>query len=210
MPQNGQPTPKRPASKQKTWARVVALIFVFCILASLAAVREQRLFGIGLNSNEKAEAVEKTGDSEVINTTDLAPGVLGYGGPVPLEIYLTDGRIDSIHSLPNSETPTFFGHLEEQGLTKAWNGKTLEEAAEMKVDAVSGATYSSKAYIANVRAGVDYALDNKATKSAGGCVTIAQIAAIVVILCGAILPLFIKNRKYRVVQQLCNAGVLGF
>lgn len=200
--------------------RLVAFIAVFCILASLAVVRNGSIFGIdasSLFSTGKDASKESTdsvvtlslrGSQEIINTTGIGKDISGYGGPVPLMIYVSQGRIDSISSLPNSESPKFFGRLESSGLTRAWDGKTLQEAATMNVDAVTGATYSSNAYIANVRAGASYAIGTKATGSSP--VSAGAVVALVVIAAGAILPLFIKKPAYRLVQQLFNVAVLGF
>jgi uncharacterized protein with FMN-binding domain len=44
--------------------------------------------------------------------------------------------------LKNSETPEFFAQASK--LLTAWNGKTVDDAQKMKVDGVSGATYSSR------------------------------------------------------------------
>ncbi len=69
------------------------------LLASLALVLHGSLFGYrpGMASADgvKVETVSADG-SLVVNTTDLCRDVAGYGGPVPVEIYLSDGRIDSI------------------------------------------------------------------------------------------------------------------
>ncbi|MBQ2030550.1 MAG: FMN-binding protein, partial [Bacteroidaceae bacterium] len=46
--------------------------------------------------------------------------------------------------------PEFFVYVKP--LLKAWNGKTLREAAHFKPDAVSGATFSSDAVIKTVNA----------------------------------------------------------
>ncbi len=200
--------------------RVVAFVTVFCLLAALAVVRNGSLFGKDAGSffssaKSEAAAVQDTvnpivhnGSQEIINTTDLGKDISGYAGPVPLEIYVTDGRIDSIVALANSESPKFFHRLSDSGLTRAWNGKTLKEAETLEVDAATGATYSSNAFIANVRAGVAYADGAKASNK--GSVSVAAIAALIVILAGAILPLFIKKPAYRLVQQLLNVAVLGF
>lgn len=200
--------------------RVIAFVTVFCILASLAVVRNGSLFGIEAsgffssgktNNGEKADSVASIsykGRQEIINTTEIGKGIVGYAGTVPVEIYVTDGRIDSVVALPNSESPKFFGRLKSGGLTAAWNGKSLKEAEAMPVDAVTGATYSSNAYIANVRAGAAYASGEKASSSA--VVSVSAIVAVIVILGGAILPLFIKKPAYRIVQQLLNVAVLGF
>lgn len=197
------------------WMRVVAFVTVFCILSSLAIVDRGSLFGhrFGEDSAAKGDSViSYVGETEVINTTALGRDISGYGGPVPVQIYVTGGRIDSIHSLPNSESPGFFGNLASSGLTRAWNGKSLDEAAVMQVDAVSGATYSSTAYIANVRAGIDYAISNGSKVGAheGGGWSVPLVIALVVILCGAVIPLFLHNPIYRFIQQLLNVAVLGF
>ncbi len=201
-------------------ARIVAFVTVFCLLAALAIVRNGSLFGKNAESfvfsdktvsderQDTVSAIRHIGTQEIINTTDIGKDISGYGGPVPLEIYVTEDRIDSIVALANSESPKFFGRLESSGLTRAWNGKTLKEAQTMDIDAVTGATYSSNAFIANVRAGVAFAEGSKATNS--GPVSFAAIAALIVILAGAILPLFIKKPAYRLVQQLFNVSVLGF
>ena len=88
-----------------------------------------------------------------IDSTGLAPGVTGFGGPVPVTVELTNGVVARVApKLPNDETPVFFARLEAAGLWKAWDGLPAEVAATTRVDAVTSATYSSEAAIANVRA----------------------------------------------------------
>ncbi len=212
-------TSVKPKSNQLA-ARLVAFIAVFVLLASLAMVRNGSLFGKkaesfyssgaseSIEKSDSVSAIRYSDQQMIINTTDLAKDISGYGGPVPLEIYVTNDRIDSIVALSNSESPKFFGRLESSGLTRAWNGKTLNEAATMDVDAVTGATYSSNAFIANVRAGAAYAEGAKAVNT--GHVSLAAIAVLIVVVCGAILPFFIKKPAYRLIQQLLNVAVLGF
>lgn len=211
--------PTKPKSNQVA-GRVIAFVTVFCLLASLAVVRNGSLFGLEASGffssgnaaseeeNNNVTAIINSGSQEIINTTDIGKDISGYAGPVPVEIYVTGGRIDSVVALPNSESPKFFKRLEASGLTHAWDGKTLKEAETMNVDAASGATYSSDAYIANVRAGASYAEGAKA--SAHAPISISAIAALIVIVAGAVLPVFIKKPAYRLVQQLCNVAVLGF
>ena len=193
--------------------KLVPFVAVFILLATLAMVCKGSLFGhkFGVQENS-AQTVTVTGDGVVVNTTDLAGNVSGYGGPVPVEIYISGGQVDSVHTLPNSESPQFFGKLEAAGLTRAWNGKTLPEALTMQVDAVSGATYSSNAYIANVRAGLNAAVadSNVAAASSGFGFSWKLAVVLLVVLAASLLPLFIHNKTYRVVQQLVNVGVLGF
>ena len=44
----------------------------------------------------------------------------------------------------------------KKNLLDKWNGMKVKDAKNMKVDAVTGATYSSKAVIENVQLGLDY------------------------------------------------------
>lgn len=194
------------------WSRAAGFAAVFCLLCALALVHDGRLFGYKPSAEaESAQVITRNAGTEIINTAIPGKDIAGYGGPVPLSIYVSGGRIDSVSAQPNSETPGFFRKLEKAGLTHAWDGLTLQEAARKEVDAVSGATYSSRAYIENVRAGVAYALDagvHARPRSAG--TGAAGLAALAVLLCGAVIPLFVHNRRYRLIQQLANVGVLGF
>jgi len=92
-------------------------------------------------------------DRIVVDSTGLAPRVRGFGGPVPVEVEITNGAVARVSpKMPNGESPMFFEMLEEAGLWNAWNGLPVSVAATARVDAVTSATYSSKAAIANVRA----------------------------------------------------------
>lgn len=197
--------------------RAASFLLIFAIAASLAIAVNGSLFGLKIlqaDHPHAAAATEATASQTVINTTQAGKDIQGYAGPVPVNIYITAGKIDSVVPLPNSETPGFFNRLREQGLTGAYDGKTLQEAAQLRPDAVTGATYSSKAFIGNVEAGVSQALADPslAPKSSASKtdVTVAQIFALIVLLMAAIIPLFVHNPGYRLVQQLLNIGVLGF
>ena len=79
----------------------------------------------------------------VINTTYLAKDIKGFGRTLSLDIYLKKGKIQQVKALHNSETPDFF--LEASVLLNRW--KAIEQSLAMKVDGVTGATYSSNAII---------------------------------------------------------------
>ena len=162
-------------------------------------------------ASQKTEPMVVLEDGSVrLNTTELGKDIVGYGGTVPLEITLHEGRVENIRALANSETPGFF-KVASVLLTK-WNGQTVEDAQKMKVDAVSGATFSSKAIIGNVQRGLQYAAKNPVKTSvwAEFDFSAKAMAGLVVVLLAAIVPLFIKDRRYRMVQQILNVIVLGF
>ena len=93
-------------------------------------------------------------DTLVVNTASMARDVIGFNDRTPLEIKLVDGVIVAVEALPNQETPGYFRRVLESALFTAPVGKTPAEALELKLDAVSGATYSSEAVIENLRRGL--------------------------------------------------------
>lgn len=204
----------RPTAKHGKWTRIGSFAVIFCIIAALAMVHEDSIFGFSpgkVSHKENFDPLKKNGDSEIINTTGLGDKILGYGGTVPLEIYVTGDRIDSVKALPNNETAEVFRRLYDEGLMDVWNGHTLKEAASLDVDGVTGATYSSNAVIGNVRAAADYALGVDAGHSPESRANISLIAALLVILAGAIVPLVAHaGARYRIIQQILNVAILGF
>ena len=99
----------------------------------------------------------------LINTTTLCAQYEGYNGPTPVLITLKEGKVAQVQTLSNQETPAYFELLKEEKLFERWNGLSASDAAELEVDIVSGATYSSDAIIHNVRSGLIFYL--KSTKN---------------------------------------------
>lgn len=198
--------------------RIIMLVGVFAVMVSLSLVRDGRLFGHAFEREKEVAhpAISVVDGTTVVNTSEVEGLPTGYAGAVPVKAYITGNRIDSIRPLPNAESPRFFGRLSEEGLTRTWDGKTLSEAAGITPDAVSGATFSSKAYIANAHAAIDIALEAQGRTAADDSSDAASrwlpagIAAILVIIMGAVIPLFVHNKTYRIIQQLLNVAVLGF
>lgn len=96
----------------------------------------------------------------VVNTTELGKDVVGYVATTPLKIYIKKNKVVKIEALKNQETPKYFVKVKKQLLDK-WNDKKVSEAAKMKVDGVTGATFSSDAVIKNVQLGLEYYQKNK-------------------------------------------------
>ena len=232
------------------WARLLSLVVVVLILAAAAILRDGRILGHDLRKAHEAKALkndtlEVTPDGAfVVNTKPLAKDVQGYGGQVPLKIHIKDGRVAAVEAEPNAESPDFFNRAKE--LLNHWQGKSVDEAMAEEVDAVSGATFSSKAIIANMQRGLAYAkqhgqwgedgsvgalgtsappivgssvgaLETSASHivgsedgSVGALETSAPpIVALIVVLLGAVVPLFYNNRRLHLVQLAVNVVVLG-
>ena len=143
------------------WARLLSLVVVVLILAAAAILRDGRILGHDLRKAHEAKALkndtlEVTPDGAfVVNTKPLAKDVQGYGGPVPLKIHIKDGRVVAVEAEPNAESPDFFNRAKT--LLNHWQNKSVDEALAEEVDAVSGATFSSRAIIANMQRGLAYA-----------------------------------------------------
>ena len=104
--------------------------------------------------NVAADAKTPKNKSFVVNTEKLGKEVMGYAGRTPVEIHVVEGRIEKIVALPNSETPAYFQRVQESPIFTSLVGKTVKEASEVQLDAVTGATWSSKAVIENIRLGL--------------------------------------------------------
>ena len=113
-----------------------------------------------LSSFIAADAVlTKNGKTTVVNTTTLTTNVRGFKGAAPVKIYIKGHKIQKIEALPNKETPKFFA-VAKKVLAK-FEGKSVNKVATMDVDAKTGATFSTKALIANVKQGVKYYKEHK-------------------------------------------------
>ena len=81
----------------------------------------------------------------VLLSSPYSDNINGFNGPTPLQIALdTKGKIIEVRVLDNNETPSFLKRVVDAGFLESWNGLTVEEAINKEVDAVSGATYSSR------------------------------------------------------------------
>lgn len=209
--------------------RLLSLVVVMLVLSAAAILRDGRIFGHDLRQTHAAVASVAQGSDTlevqpdgtfVVNTRVLAKDVQGYGGPVPLKIHIDkDGRLTAIEAEPNAESPSFFDRAKE--LFSRWQGKTIDEAMAEDVDAVSGATFSSKAIIRNVQRGLTYAKQRRladggkdaqkesAERTVATGWTLGSIVALIAVLLGAIVPLFTNNRRLHLVQLVVNVVVLG-
>jgi electron transport complex protein RnfG len=119
------------------------------------------LVAVALMSAGKQDgAITKEDGATVVNTTTIAKDVEGYNGPVPLKIYIKKNKIEKIELLKNQETPKYLVKV-KNALLNAWDGLSVKEAKAKKVDAVTGATFTSEAIIKNVQKGLDHYQNNK-------------------------------------------------
>lgn len=119
--------------------QLLSLLTCVLLVIAVSIRRDGKVVGRELKQQQadstKTETLVVLEDGSVrLNTTELGKDIIGYGGTVPLEITLENGKVKSVKALENSETPDFF--KEASSLLTKWNGRTVEEAQKLKVDAV--------------------------------------------------------------------------
>lgn len=119
------------------------------------------LLGLSMQAQESIE--KQNNGTIVIRTTLLGKNVIGYNGETPLEIYIKDNIIQKITPLAHEETPKYFARVQKILLPK-YIGMNIKKAEKAKVDAVTGATMTSKAVKENIKRGIAYYKKNHLRK----------------------------------------------
>ena len=97
---------------------------------------------------------EKDG-TYVVNTTTLANDVEGYAGPTPVEVYIKKNKIVKVVPLKTQDGPKYVAKVKKEMLPK-YESMNVKKGTVGDVDAVTGATFTSKAIQENVRRAVEY------------------------------------------------------
>lgn len=190
------------------------LLTCILMLVAIAVTKNKRLLGhdlVAVKSEIPRDSVQTLSienGTMVINTSSIGKDITGYGGPVPLKIYLDGGHITRIEVQRNAETPEFIGRVEKELLSQ-YVGRTVEEATVLQVDAVSGATMSSGAVIKNMQRGLAETSVESVSQAQDVGFGLKQVVALLIALCAATIPLFYKNKVYRLMQLALNVLVLG-
>ena len=101
----------------------------------------------------------------VIYTGKLAKHVKGYNGPTPLKITVEEGKIAKIEAEASKESPRHY-RMAQKKVFPQYIGKSVEEAINLKPDGATGATYSSKAIVENIKLGLNnYKKSRKSTST---------------------------------------------
>ncbi|MBQ2592178.1 MAG: FMN-binding protein [Candidatus Riflebacteria bacterium] len=89
---------------------------------------------------------------EALHTLPISNDIKGFAAAIPMIIGIDkNNQIQGIVVLKNNETPAFLDKVISTGLLDKWKGKNPDEAANLKVDAVTGATMSSSAIIKSIQ-----------------------------------------------------------
>ena len=128
-------------------------IFGFMALLTLAVTLQSA-------APQEEKVMTKEGDTYIVNTTTLSKDIIGYMDATPVKVYIKKNKVEKVEFLKNQETPKYFAKVKNALQTK-WDGQKVKDAAKMKVDGVTGATFSSQAIIKNVQLALDYYQQHK-------------------------------------------------
>ncbi len=110
--------------------------------------------------SDEPQVITQEEGMTVVNTATLGREVLGYVGTTPLKIYIKKDKVVKIEALKNQETPKYMARIKKELLDK-WDGKKVKDAAQLQVDGLTGATFTSDAVKQNVKLGLEYYQKNK-------------------------------------------------
>lgn len=106
------------------------------------------------------EIMTKEDGVYVVNTTTLGKDVQGYVSTTPVKVYIKKNKVEKVEFLKNQETPKYMARV-KKALQAKWDGLKVKDAQNLKVDGVTGATFSSDAVIKNVQLGLEYYQQHK-------------------------------------------------
>ncbi len=188
---------------------------IFVGLIALIAIANKEILGISLHSHKEAQVAQFAPDLGVVDvlySSELAPRVTGYGGVVSTAIGVDDqGVIKDIQILKNSETPEFFKQIVDAKYLSNWLGKNLEEAAVLKVDAVSGATMTSEGIAKTIQTTINAKLGKETDGNSLSRRDLIKTLSIAVIGIMGLLTFFAtkKTKKFKTTFAVCSILVLG-
>lgn len=148
----------------------------------------------------------------VVDSRPLAADVVGFAGTVPVWVHIDGaGVVRRVAPQENAETPDFFRRAAD-GLLHRWDGLPAADAGKAQADAVSGATYSSNALSANVKAALAHYAGTRTAVAAAPVIGWARTACLLAVLVfgGCVAALFRGNKPLRILVLVLNIDVTGF
>ena len=97
---------------------------------------------------------EKDG-TYIVNTTTLGQDVEGYNGPTPVEVHIKKNKIVKVVPLKTMDGPKYVAMV-KKGMLNKYEGMNVKKGTVAEVDAVTGATFTSKAMQENIKRAVEY------------------------------------------------------
>jgi len=86
--------------------------------------------------------------------------VEGYNGPTPVEVYIKKNKIVKVVPLKSQEGPKYVAMVKKEMLPR-YERMNVKKGTVQEVDAVTGATFTSRAMQENIKRAVEYYKSHK-------------------------------------------------
>jgi Na+-translocating ferredoxin:NAD+ oxidoreductase RnfG subunit/ferredoxin len=167
--------------------------------------------------------INSRGEKELIGlcflTTDIAPEVKGYAGPIKLMVGMdTKGTLSGIEIIGHHETPSYAWGIEEPWFKRQFKGKSAGDAfrVDEDIDGISRATVTVTAIALGVkksavrvgreRLGLDIP---EAEENPWAQVDYLILALLAGLLALAVISLLLKTQKWRTVTLVTTIALVG-
>jgi NosR/NirI family transcriptional regulator, nitrous oxide reductase regulator len=159
---------------------------------------------------------EGAGIGKFLLTSPYCDNIKGYGGSLSAVIISkNDEKVIGVKLVSHRETPAWISGLENIKFFGSWNGRTINELTGPVVDAVSGATYTSRAMsdIVKKRAGIflgQVLYEKKGSKFDLKWIENKVSPVLYFILLISIIALFVKKlNRFRIYIQILSIIFFG-
>ena len=151
--------------------------------------------------------------TSILFTEKYCSDIKGYADAIPLAICIDSTEtIHKIIALENNETPSFFKMLSDKNFLDNWNNLKLDKAINHKVDAISGATYSSVGIENTIIKRIEIYLDTVSSIRRFEIFKIIGLVLSFMVLVLAIVSFLTqkKSKTLRIVLLFSSIGIIGF
>lgn len=188
-------------------------IIIFLLLLSLVVIANGSFFGYSFKEEPVKESTFDLAEKhKVVYTMPSAKDIKGYGGAIPIAIAINDeDTILDIKILKNAEDPNYLGEVIEAKFLDNWIGLPIEKAANLNVDAVSGATLSSTAIAKSMKLKAQELSGLQSQKEDINYINILKVLALLFVMFSGFLSFYYpaKFSKYRTLLLASNVFILG-
>ena len=148
------------------------------------------------------------------NTSPASDDIVGFASSVPLLIGIDkENKFAGLTLLKNYESPDFVQKIEKTSFLSSWNGVPINDLAEQKVDAVSGATMTSSAVIKTIKHSAGILTNQSVSLSVDkDFASQAKMVLGYILLALALVQFFFPNKikSIRTYYQIAIVVILGF
>lgn len=159
------------------------------------------------------ESTEQESAPNILRTDSRYSHITGFGGPIPVRIMLSPDlkTINKIEFESNAEDPEFWQRVLDSGIFKKYLNRTPAEALRLPIDAVTGATFSSRAAQETIRARLAETVSAPLAVETPSLIQFQWLDGLGLLLLAVNLYYFFHSMsgKTRIILLVCNITTFG-